>query len=199
VRRATWGVFPLDECLGLGNGVYRDALAQQMVWLSGLLTFEQSAAVFERIGRRHIPASSMWRAVQDQGERLREQVVSQIEQTAPERVVLADQWTEYAQPKGVSLAGGMVNSRGEGWKEMKVGTVYDIDLRLERDVHTAELVEMPHAVKLAYSAVLDDVKALAPALWPVAVQQGIPTAQDSSVTADGAEWIWNLVAELFSR
>jgi hypothetical protein len=30
----------------------------------------------------------------------------------------------------------MVNIRGEGWKEMKVGTVYDIELRLERDVDT---------------------------------------------------------------
>lgn len=100
-------------------------------------------------------------------------------------------------PKGISLDGGMVNIRGEGWKEVKVGTVYDIELRLERDKDTQELLEMPHAVNIAYTAVLGDVQAFAPALWHVAVQQGLPTAQASSVTADGAEWIWNLVADYF--
>ena len=97
-----------------------------MVWLAGLLTFEQSAAVFERIGRRHIPASSIWRAVQEHGERLHAHVAHQIEQTRPERVVLADKRTDHAQSKGVSLDGGMVNIRAEGCKEDKVGTVYDI-------------------------------------------------------------------------
>jgi hypothetical protein len=111
--------------------------------------------------------------------------IHRIEQTAPERVVLAD----HPQPKGVSLDGGMVNIRQEGWKDVKVGTVYDIELRSERDADTAELVELPHAINLAYTAVLGDVHAFAPALWHVAVQQGVPTTQESSVTADGTEWI----------
>ena len=189
------GVFPLDERLELGSGVYSDELAQQMVWLAGLLTFEQSAAVFERIARRHIPASSIWRAVKEHGERLRQHTQRRAQQTRPERLVLPDARADHAVPKGVSLDGGMVNIRGEGWKEVKVGTVYDIELRLERDPNTAELVEMPHAVNIAYTAVLGDVVAFAPALWHIAVQHGLPTAQESSVTADGAEWIWNLVSD----
>src|SRR5258708_29838305 len=56
---------------------------------------------------------------------------------------------------------------------------------------------MPHAVNIAYTVVLGDVAAFAPALWPVALQHGLPTAQVSSLTADGAEWIWNLVADYF--
>lgn len=168
-----------------------------MVWLAGLLTFEQSAAVFERIAGRHIPASSIWRAVQEHGERLQAHMAHQIEQANPERLVLADRRTDHAQPKGVSLDGGMVNIRAEGWKEVKVGTVYDIELHLERDPDTAELVEMPHAVNIAYTAVLGDVKTFAPALWHIAVRHGLPTAHESSVTADGAEWIWNLVADYF--
>jgi hypothetical protein len=31
----------------------------------------------------------------------------------------------------------------------------------------------------------------------LAVEQQVPTARQSSVTADGAEWIWNLSADLF--
>lgn len=180
------------------NGwVYSDELAQQMVWLAGWLTFEQSAAVFERIAGRPIPASSIWRAVQAHGEDLRQQVEHRVKQTALARLVLADERSDHAVPKGVSLDGGMVNIRGEGWKEVKVGTVYDVEVRLEREPDTAELVEMPHAIHIAYTAVLGDVAAFAPALWSIAVQHGLPTAQESSVTADGAEWIWNLVSDYF--
>src|SRR5262249_4317966 len=197
VLDAKSGVFPLDERLGLGSGVYSDELARQMVWLSGLLTFEQSAAVFERIAGRHIPGSSIWRAVNEHGERLRQHLENRAQQTKPERLVLPDERTDQVQPQGVSLDGGMVNIRMEGWKEVKVGTVYDIEVRLERDSGTAELVEMPHAVNIAYTAVLGEVAAFAPTLWQLAVQHGLPTAQEASVTADGAEWIWDLGGDYF--
>jgi hypothetical protein len=95
------------------------------------------------------------------------------------------------------MDGGMVHIRGEGWKEFKVGTVFDVELRLERDPHTHELVERPHAVDMSYTAVLGSVDEFAPALWALAWHHAIPTAADSSVTADGAEWIWRLVADLF--
>jgi hypothetical protein len=168
-----------------------------MVFLAGLLTFEQRAAVFERLAGRHIPASSIWRTVQQHGERLRQHVEQRAQQVAPERLVLPAARADHTQPKGVSLDGGMVNIRNEGWKEFKAATVYDIQLRLERDTTTHELMPMPHAVHIAYTAVLGDVKAFAPALWYIAVAHGLPTAQDSSVTADGAQWIWNLVADYF--
>jgi hypothetical protein len=48
-----------------------------------------------------------------------------------------------------------------------------------------------------YSAVLGSPEDLSPALWRLAVQRQIPIATESSVTADGAEWIWNLAADLF--
>jgi hypothetical protein len=41
------------------------------------------------------------------------------------------------------------------------------------------------------------VERFAPALWAVAVAHHVPQAADSSVSADGAEWIWNLVADYF--
>jgi hypothetical protein len=95
------------------------------------------------------------------------------------------------------MDGGMVNIRDEGWKEMKVGTVFDIDLRLERHPQTRDLVQRPHGINMAYTAVLGSADAFAPALWALAWRHSIPTAADSSVTADGAEWIWRLAADLF--
>ena len=99
--------------------------------------------------------------------------------------------------KGVSMDGGMVHLRDEGWKEFKVGTVFDVELRLERDAITADLDEHPHAVNTTYCAVLGSPEDFAPALWVEAVTHQIPQALYSSVTADGAEWIWNLVADYF--
>lgn len=177
--------------------MYSDELAQQMVWLAGLLPFEQCAAVFERIGKRHIPASRIWRQVAQHGDRLRAHVEQARQQVAPERVSLPDAHGDHRQRKGISMDGGMVHVRGEGWKEMKVGTVYDVEARLERDPMTDELIDMPHGVNIAYTAVLGDVPQFAQALWQVAVQQQVPTAHTSSVTADGADWIWNLAADLF--
>jgi hypothetical protein len=95
------------------------------------------------------------------------------------------------------MDGGMVNIRDEGWKEVKVGTVFDIDLRLERDPQTHDLVERPHGLNMAYPAVLGTADEFAPALWALAWRHNIPTAADSSVTADGAEWIWRLADDLF--
>lgn len=167
-----------------------------MVWLSGLLpSYEDGAQVFARIGKRLIGATTMWEQVQRHGPRLTAYQEAQQERTRPERVVLPGHDLDLR--KGVSLDGGMVHIRGEGWKEMKVGTVFDVELRRERDRTTGDLVEQPHAVHMTYTAVLGSVEQFAPALWHLAVEHQLPQAFLSSVTADGAEWIWNLVADYF--
>src|SRR5260221_3194630 len=110
---------------------------------------------------------------------------------------MAPAWADHGQVKGVSMDGGMVNIRQQGWKEMKVGAIYDVALRLEYDKRADEPADFAHAQNMAYTAVLGDVAHFAPALWALAVDQHLPTAQTSSVTSDGAEWIWNLPDDLF--
>jgi hypothetical protein len=112
-----------------------------MVWLSGLLPYQQCAEVFERIGKVLVGASSNWRQTQQHGQRLQEQVEHQRAQVSVERVTLP--LTDHPEQKGMSLDGGMVNIRGEGWQEMKVGTVFDVQQRLERDPRTQEWTERP--------------------------------------------------------
>lgn len=91
----------------------------------------------------------------------------------------------------------MVNIRGEGWKEFKVGTVFDVEQRWERDPQTRELVQVPHGVHMAYAAVLGSPQTFALVLRKVAVEHDIPDADEPAVIADGAEWIWNLAVDLF--
>lgn len=198
MRSAERGFFPLDEAWGLSRSVYSPECAQQMVWLAGATSsYEQAAEVFERIAHRHMPPTSIWRQAQAHGERLKGYVEAQQQHVSLERVKLPGPGQDHRQRKGVSLDGGMVNIRGEGWKEFKAGTVYDIVPKLVRDVITGEWVEQVGATNLHHVAVLGGVEPFSHALWATAVQAEVPQAADSSATADGAAWIWNLVADLF--
>jgi hypothetical protein len=190
------GVFPLDEQWQLEAGVYSRDLAQQMVWLSGLLPYQQCAAVFEQIAERLIPASSIWRRTQQHGQRLQACVEQQRQQVSVERVVLPEVRYDHDQRKGVSMDGGMVNIRGEGWRELKVGAVFDIVLKQERNPQTAEFEAMPHGEAIAYTAVLGSKETFTPALWALAVQHDVPTAKERAVVGDGALWVWNVAEDV---
>lgn len=189
-------IFPLDEQLKLNRSAYSPELARRMVWLSGLLPYAQCAAVFAEIGERLIPASSIWRQTQRYGERLQNQVEHQRQQMSVERVVLPDARHDHDQRKAVSMDGGMVNIRSEGWRELKVGAVFDVEMRLERNPQTQQLDEMAHGVNVHYTAVLGTKDAFTPALWALAVQHEVPTAKERAVIADGAAWIWNVAEDV---
>lgn len=198
MKHAGRGFFPLDERWGLTRSVYSPAWARQMVWLAGAASsYELASEIFERIGHRQVPTSSIWRQVAHHGERLRTYVEHQQELVSVERVKLPAAWEDHDQRKGVSIDGGMVHIRKEGWKEFKAGTVFDIVMRPERDPLTGEWAEQAGADHIHYVAVLGDVQRFSPALWAVAVAAEVPQAAESSVTADGAAWIWNVAADLF--
>lgn len=190
------GSFSLDKQLGLKTTAYSQLIAEKMVWLSGMLPYEQCAAVFKEIGERFIPASSIWRQTQDYGERLQICVEQQRQQVSVERIVLPDSRYDHDQRKAVSMDGGMVNIRGEGWRELKVGAVFDVETRLERNPQTRQLEEMAHGVNLHYTAVLGTKDAFTPALWALAVQHELPTAKERAVIGDGAAWIWNVAEDV---
>jgi len=167
-----------------------------MVWLGGFLPYEQCEVVFAEIGEQWLSTSSIWRQTQKHGQRLLDYVEQQREQVSVERIQLPDEKHHHDQRKGVSMDGGMVNIRDEGWREVKVGTVFDVDLRLERNPQTGELDEMAHGVDVHYTAVLGTKEDFKPALWALAVQNDLPIARNRSVVADGALWIWDVAEDV---
>lgn len=179
------------------GGDYSPGLTKQMVWLSGLLPFEQAAQVFERIGCRVVPGSTLWDQSRRHGERMKAHLERQREHVSPERVILPPPGRDHDEPKGISLDGGMVNVRGEGWKEIKVGAVFEVEEQAEADPISGEEVLQARGVNVEYAAVLGSPEAFGPALWALAVEREVPQAAKTSVTADGAEWIWNLAADYF--
>lgn len=188
---------PLDERWGVQASVYSPERAKQMVWLASHMAFEAAGEAFERLARRALPVSAIWDETQRHGERLKRYLDQQQAAVGVERVVLPPAGADHDRPVGVSLDGGKVNIRGEGWKEFKAGAVFDVVATPERDRETGEWVDAVHGVNMSYRAVLGSVEAFAPSLWALAVERQVPQAADVVVVADGADWIWNLADDLF--
>lgn len=165
-----------------------------MVWLSALLPYEQAAEVFARIGHQLIPRMSLWRQVQRHGERLSVKWSQQQGQTIS---TLGGQSRtasgELAQ--GMSLDGGMIHLRGEGWKEFKVGTIFEVVSGWAVSADNAAGEQQVKGVNLRYTAVLGSAEQFAPQMWALALQGGALSAARLSITADGAAGIWQWVAD----
>jgi hypothetical protein len=191
------GFFPLDEQWGLSESVYSPERVKQMVWLAAHMPFASAAEAFERLANRRVPTDAVWDETCRHGERLRRRLLQRQAAVAVERVSLPPPGADHHRPLGVSLDGGKLNIRGEGWKEFKAGTVFEVLALPEKDAETGEWVDRVHGVDMTYRAVLGSMDEFAPALWALAVEQQVPQAADVTVTADGADWIWNLVTDLF--
>ncbi len=197
MRRAARGFFPLDERWELTESLYSPELAKQMVWLAATRAYPEAVETFERIARRAVPSSTIWEETQRHGERLRRYVEQQQAQVRVERLVLPPAGADHDRPLGVSLDGGKLHLREEGWKEFKTGAIFDVVATPELDRETGDWVDEVHGVNMTYRAVLGSVDEFAPALWALAVERQVPEAADVAVVADGADWIWNLAEDLF--
>jgi len=161
-----------------------------------MLPYEQCSEILKEIGGHIVPVSSLWRQVQGHGKRLEEFVEHEREQVSVERITLPDAIYDHNERKVVSMDGGMVNIRGQGWREMKVGAIFDLETHKERNPQTKEIDEMAHGVNVHYTAVLGNREDFTPALWALAVKHHVPTAKERAVVADGALWIWNVAEDV---
>jgi len=196
VRRA---FFPLDEQLRVRGRKLSEGVARLATWLSGMLTFSDASEVLDKVGGIKVSASTVWREVQVRGERIREaEAPSKVEVVELEEEPLATT-TEQRPPKrmGSSMDGGMMYIKGEGWKEAKVGVIFDVAIERRLDERSKELVEVGHAVNNSYVAHLGGPEMLGALLWKEARRRRWEEADETVVLGDGAPWIWNLVSTHF--
>jgi hypothetical protein len=193
------GFSPLDEQLQLWEKHWSEGVAQDAVWLSGIVDFEKAEEVMERIGQMSISDSSIWRRTQKWGKRFRAIVEAErVRANAP-----PEKWMSpcrEGQPigrMGVAMDGSMIHIRDEGWKELKVGTLFDVEVRPTFDRHTKEMVDLAHAVNNSYVAHLGGPEIFGQMVWAEAHRRGWERAADSEAVGDGAPWIWNLVTDYF--
>lgn len=193
------GLFPLDRQLALRDKHWSEGVARQAVRLSGLLPFEQAAEVLAELGQIAISTGSVWQLSAKWGEQIKAQEEARQEQakaipTVPRR----EERVEGVAPRlGVAMDGVLIYIRGEEWKELKTGCVFEVEPRSVVDKQTGERMEVGHAVRNSYVGYLGGPEVFGERLWAEAQGRGWTAAADSEVIGDGALWIWNLAGEHF--
>lgn len=181
------------------DGSCSEAVAKLSVWLCGQVTAENAETILEKLGGIVFSDSSIWRRVQTWGTKL--QALETLERTAacavPPQGLVAPPAKTWPKEMGIAMDGVLIPLRKEGFKELKVGIVFDITHRTETDAESGETVECAHAIHNSYTAVLGGPSVFGQALWAEACRREFPQARDNIVMGDGAVWIWNLTQEHF--
>ena len=195
------GFFPLTDQLEVVAEHFSPGVARQAVWLAGLAPYEQAEAILAEIGGVTISATSIWRRLQVWGQRFADlEATEQAQANA-----LPEQWEPPSraevsdQRMGVAMDGFMVPILEEGWKEMKLGAVFEVEPRPGTDDSTGEPLELAHAVHTTYVAHLGGPEVFGERLWAEARRRGWEQAQDTQVLGDGAVWIWHQAALHFGE
>ena len=193
------GFFPLDEQLHLWEQRWSERLAKQAVWLLGQVTGTTAETILREIGGLAVSDSSLWRRLGTWGERIKAQELLRSAQAnqPPARSEIQRGEVHTSTDLGVALDGAMVNVRDEGWKELKVGSVFELEVRPEPEPATGEVEDRAHAVRTSYVAHLGGPEKFGDLLWLEAQRRGWQQARDHQALGDGAKWIWNVVGEHF--
>jgi hypothetical protein len=196
VLAAKAGFFPLDDQLRLWDGHWSEGVVREALWVSGIThSYRDAQTALERLSRIHISRSSIWERMQRWGQRFRE-----VERAERARALaLPERWQPPSraqtpdQRMGVALDGFMVHLREEGWKEVKLGAVFDIAVRPTKNAETEEWEPLAHAVNVSYVGYLGGPEVLGAMAYAEARRRGWEQAQETQALGDGAVWIWNQV------
>ena len=167
--------------------------------MSGLVEYEQAAEILNRVGQVMISDSSVWRRTDEWGERFKAvEATQRATATAlPPRSEIVRGETLQSTDMGVAMDGAMVHVRAEGWKELKTGCVFAIELRPTLDKASGETLDLAHAVRNSYVAHLGGPEIFGQQVWSEARRRNWTQAHDTIALGDGAPWVWNLVKEHF--
>ncbi len=174
-------------------------MRQLAVWLDGLLTFEQAESVLAKVGQVPMSDTTAWRQAQACGvQALALEATQRAAATAvPDRQQIVPGEAPSEERLAAAMDGAMIHVRGEGWKELKVGGVGQIELQPRRDKATGDELAWAHMVANTYVAHLGGPHVFGQQLWAEARARGWSRAADTVVLGDGAAWIWNLAGEHF--
>lgn len=190
------GFSPLDDQLQLRDPHRSEGVLSQALWLSGLVEFARVEEILARIGGIELSRTSVWRCAQQWGSRMAE--VLATEQAHANQLPVLGEPPQHSTVKtrrmGVAMDGTMIPIRQEGWKELKVGSVFEVALVPSVDDQTKEMVELAHAVNNSYVAHLGGPDIMGEMTWAEAHRRGWEQANDTLAIGDGAPWIWNQVA-----
>lgn len=189
----------MDEEVGVIDGGWSSETIRLAVWLSGQVSFEQATQILNQVGRISISASSIWRRTKKWGNALLAQEAREraIANAMPSREQPQSGECKHNKPMGFSLDGWMVHIRGDGWKEVKSATIFEVKQREIRDRKTGETVERATATASSYIAHLGGPELFGEKLWAEGQRRQLHTAYEKVCVSDAAHWIWGLCEDYF--
>ncbi len=196
------GFFPLDQRLKLGRHRWTPETIQQVVRLGvELPSYERAARNFEALTKLAVSKSSVQRLVHEVGSQVVAQQAAEAEATVrtpgrDEEVITVRQMPEPdSETMAVSFDGGMINVRGEGWKEVKIATISAVERQVGLEREDEPQVRL---TRHSYRAGLWEAKEFAKQQWAEGCRRGLERARRLVAVADGAAWIWIIIAMCYA-
>jgi hypothetical protein len=182
------GRYPADAVLGV-NG-YLSGAAERMAVLAGV---RQSFAKAEQL----LAELSGWELDDDSIRRVTHAAAQRATAGRPERSDAG----RFARAPGVlevPIDAGKVNTTG-GWRDVKLAVFARRAPGPPATPATWGERELPAPSLRTVVANIEDSDAFATRVRAEADRLGVTTATDVTVLGDGAEWIWNLAADVFPQ
>ncbi|MFL5800254.1 MAG: ISKra4 family transposase [Roseiflexaceae bacterium] len=188
------GVLPLDQQLGFCAGGISAGLDELLALLGATEdSFVAAAAVLEKLTLVTVCPNTVRSSTEQLG---------QLLQTHEQQIVATAQATTTPPPVRqppaprmyVSMDGVLVHIRGQGWKELKLGSIYrTTERRTRRQPDRCTIT----SVAPSFVADLAEAARFGPMLWAEAVQRGVLLVSEVVVLGDGSHWIWELASSYF--
>jgi len=201
--RCEAGFFPLDRRLRLRRDGWSEGLVRVVAWLGTTQpSFRIAAETVNRLVGIWMSRTTLWRC---HGE-----VAGEIEQRlAEEERELTDWGTGAEEEKehvtaqapvaehgSVSIDGSMIRIEGEGYREVKMVSVSEVEKGVKPEAVGEEgIAEGQESLKLthhSYRAVLGGKATFEPGLRAELVRRRVGDVATITTVNDGADWIWDL-------
>lgn len=195
--------FPLDHKLRLRRDRWSEGAAH-IATRTALRTasFAKAAREYEEAVGGTISAMSVWRIVQQAGQRVAEQQAAEAQKAAAPaqrderpRQRRLPAWEPIEGVGNLSTDGGMIHLREEGWKEVKIATVSQVDV--DQDEETDEKTIRLH--RHSYTAKLADADTFAAYQYAEGLRRGLDQVETLSSVNDGALWIERITETNFPQ
>ena len=194
------GFSPLDRQLGISSRGWSERVEKQVIRLTARGdSFGEAVEDYEDLIGLHLLKTTAWERTQERGERLRKKRKEQAEKAwqSPRRQAIMPGEELEAVNKAVSMDGVQVYILGEGWKEVKVGCVFEFETQRGYRRRSKEKEDLVKAKHQTYTAYLGGPGEFGKLLSAEAERRGYDRAQRRASVGDGAKWIWNLTGLCF--
>lgn len=187
------GWVPLDKRLKIGASELSPWVQEMVSYLGAFMPFEQAQDFLSKYCNIHISHDTVNNTTVAIGQCLSEKQDAAVCE-AWEDCILPDCEVDMPPKHLYVSADGIIHLLPDGQgREIKVSAVYETEERQnkkgESDIHAINIEYVVHA----------KAEELARATYLIARKRGVEEAQEIIVLGDGAEWIWNRIAFMYSR